>query len=355
MNTDTSLYDEFSSPSINLGSSSKPFNFFIFIMLIVIMFVMIVPWNKIIKNKEGMSGGTLTQLFAQDSQDVYLKSNVDKIATGNFNLMWNDPTRITASFQNRGSPLESIYLPDTSMNPNPYALRVSNNYADNFGNKSAIPVKNIKEITRIDNEGIINSKSNINVGKNPNLNMNPYANQHVNQHVNQHPNSYPNSCPKSKLILPFNSVNSDNSNSSKPIGKDVLPSTLPIGDLSRNPYELAFVGEQIAKTSYDANNLPKMTEWTPSDYLFQDYYNQLLYNKDCIKDPASCGGGEGGSRLGEDFNQATKAKPFVTISGNTFYPDGYVGSYFIEPPFDISKPYPFMPNSNLPPDPIRMG
>ena len=336
MNTDTSLYDDFSSPSINLGSSSKPFNFFIFIMLIVILFVMIVPWNKIMKSREGMSGGTLTQLFAQDSQDVYLKSNVDKIATGNFNLMWNDPTRITASFQNRGSPLDSIYLPDTSMNPNPYALKVSNAYADNFGNKSAIPVKNINEITRIDNEGLINT------GKNPNTNVNPYSNSNLKSNSNSN----------SKLILPFNS---DNSSSDKPIGKDVLPSTLPIGDLSRNPYELAFVGEQIAKTSFDANNLPKMTEWTPSDYLFQNYYNELLYNKNCIKDPASCGGGAGGSRLGEDFNQATKAKPFVTISGNTFYPDGYVGSYFIEPPFDISKPYPFMPDSNLPPDPIKLG
>lgn len=301
----TSTYDDFSTPSINLGIPSKPFNFFVLVLLIIVIFILIVPWNKIPNhdNKEGMSGGTLTQLFAQDSQDVYLKSNVNKIATGNFNLMFNDPTRITASFQNRGSPLDSIYLPDTSMNPNPYALEVSNKYADNITNTRAKKIPN--PILSIDWDS--NSNSN------------------------------------SKLILPFDST------SNKPIPNNVLPSTLQFKDLDHNPYELAFVGEQISKTKTDADNLPQMTSWTKSDYLFQDYYNKLLYNKDCIKDPGACGGGAGGFRLGEDFNQATKAKPYVTISGNTFYPDSYVGSYFIEPPFDISKPYPFMPNSNLPP------
>ena len=67
------------------------------------------------------------------------------------------------------------------------------------------------------------------------------------------------------------------------------------------------------------------------------------------------GGGSGGYRLGEDFVQATKAKAFVNLDGNIFYPDSYVGSYFTEPNFDIVKPYPFMPTSNLPPSSIKMG
>mgnify|MGYP003386012779 CR=1 FL=1 len=76
---------------------------------------------------EGMSGGTLTQLFAQDAQDVNLKGNVDQLATGNFNLFWNQPSRISQGTQ-RGTPLPKIRLPHTSMNPN---LNESNTVTEN--------------------------------------------------------------------------------------------------------------------------------------------------------------------------------------------------------------------------------
>jgi ribosomal protein S8 len=42
-----------------------------------------------------MTNGTLTQLFANDTQDMYLKSNIDKYASGDFQLNWNHPTKLT--------------------------------------------------------------------------------------------------------------------------------------------------------------------------------------------------------------------------------------------------------------------
>jgi len=301
-----SIYD-ISEPSFSFGKTDKPFNFFMFIILIIIFFIIIIPWNKLNlanNNLEGMTGGTLTQLFANDSQDVYLKSNVDKLATGNFNLFWNQPTRIANTFQNRGSPLDSIYLPDTSMNPNPYALEVSNDYANNILNKRA------KKVNYIPNPILQNSPNN-------------------NSDLSIKKNILP-----SGLPLPPNPNNPAN------------PANPPNPPNPPNPYELDFVGKQIAKTEQQANNLPVMTHWTGTDYLYQGLYDNLLYNKNCIGDPSSCGGGAGGYRLGEDFVEPSKALDNVNISGNTFYPDSYVGSYFHTPNFDIVKPYPFIPSTN---------
>jgi len=77
--------------------------------LYVIIFILaiIVLYFYLNRNVENMTGGTLTQLFANDSQDTYLKSNVDNLATGKFNLFWNQPSRVANTFMNRGSPLPS--------------------------------------------------------------------------------------------------------------------------------------------------------------------------------------------------------------------------------------------------------
>ena len=44
---DSSTSYDISQPSISLGSTNKPFNFFMFIILIVIVFIIIIPWNKL--------------------------------------------------------------------------------------------------------------------------------------------------------------------------------------------------------------------------------------------------------------------------------------------------------------------
>ena len=279
-------------------------NLLIFIIVIIIIVIIIIIWTNLNLFKEGMSNGTLTQLFANDSQDVYLKSNIDKLATGNFDLFWNQPTRVANTFMNRGSPLPTFILPDTPMNPNPYPIVASNNYTDYIINQTSDKPNKI-----------IKSKKN---KKNKNsINYNNYNNS------NNSPGTYPNNVLPSSLPMPLN------------------PNNPP------NPYELTKVAEQISKTKEQSDNLPAMTTWKEKDYLYQKLYDNLLYDKNCLKDPSSCGGGAGGFRLGEDFVQATKAKPFVEISGDTFFPDSYVGSYFTEPTFDIVKPYPYMPNSTI--------
>jgi hypothetical protein len=87
-----------SSSNINKESNNT---LYIFLTIVGIIVLCIYTNSK----KENMTGGTLTQLFANDSQDTYLKSNVDNLATGQFDLYWNQPTRIANTFLNRGSPL----------------------------------------------------------------------------------------------------------------------------------------------------------------------------------------------------------------------------------------------------------
>lgn len=348
---------DISKPFINLGENNKPFDFFMFIILIILFFIVTIPWNKIQFTRENMSGGTLTQLFAQDSQDVYLKGNVDKLATGNYNLFFNQPTRVANTFMNRGSPLPSFILPDTPMNPNPYAYQVSNGYTDNILNKQAKRPTMPNPIFALENilpDQVKNNKNNKNKVR-PVLPAETQDYESVNgnkqqqtdylAHTNTH--TYSQSNDKKKLN------NKKKLNSVPTIGDNILPSSLqmPVNPTRpANPYELSNVAKQIAVTKETADNLPAMTQWSPRDYLYQGYLDNLLYNKDCIKDPASCGGGAGGFRLGEDYVQATKAKPFVSLDGNTFYTDSYTGSYFIEPNFDIMRPIPYMPDSNLPPN-----
>ena len=85
--------------------SMRTFNIIVFIFIICIFIICLTVLGIFDKGQENMSGGTLTQMYAQDSQDVYLKSNVDQIATGKFDLFWNQPTMVANSFLNRGAPL----------------------------------------------------------------------------------------------------------------------------------------------------------------------------------------------------------------------------------------------------------
>lgn len=82
----------------NKSCYSLTFIFFITIILII-LYQYMKPCKRIVietKNQEHMSPGTLTQMYAQDAQDTYLKGNVDQISTGNFVLQWGQPTRIAS-------------------------------------------------------------------------------------------------------------------------------------------------------------------------------------------------------------------------------------------------------------------
>jgi len=351
MSSFVSSYTDISTPKISLGKDDKSFNFLMFIIVIIVFFIVVIPWDKLGKKYERMSGGTVAQMFAQDSQDVYLKSNVDKIATGNFDLYWNQPTRQGMNvFQNRGYPLYSILLPDTPMNPNANLLEVSNNYVDNIINNEVYKKEN--ELT------FTNPVLKLNTVLPNVLKSKPKINSLDPEEIKDYQTVDVNDSEKTNYLTLSDSINTPKQlkslglvkkNKSVPtIPKHILPSSLPIQVLANsNPYDLSKVAKQVAKTKNTSDNLPALTQWTPEDYLFQAYTDRAINERNCIKDPASCTyGTSGGSRLNDGFIQSTKAVSNVNLDGNFFYPDSYVGSYFAQPNFDINKPYPFIPNGN---------
>ena len=70
--------------------------------------------------------------------------------------------------------------------------------------------------------------------------------------------------------------------------------------------------------------------------------------ENCYTNPQACGNGAGGYRLGSDFVEPSTAKPFVSLQGNLYMPDQYVGSYWIAPEPDIMKPLPVVANGLYP-------
>lgn len=343
-----SLQSDISQPEISLGKDDKPFIFFMFIIIIIAFVIVAIPWDKLTKKREGMSGGTMAQMFAQDSQDVYLKGNVDKLATGNFNLFWNQPTREANVFQNRGQPLYSILLPDTPMNPNPNMLEVSNNYVDNIIDNEVNRKENkltfSNPVLTLDNVLPKQSKSKSQI--NPLVPNETKDYETVNGDTQSQTDylSLPETKQTAKSKKNIKQINSTSTTSTLP--PNVLPSNIPIQILANsNPYELAKVAKQVSTQKSTTDNLPRMTNWTPEDYLFQAYTDRTINKKDCLNDPASCIGFAGGRRL-DDFVQSTKTVPYVNLDGNTFYPDSYLGSYWYPVNFDINKPYPFIPKAN---------
>ena len=104
------------------------FNGLIIFLVIIIILIIYNIYNyncnynnsNIQQEVENMTAGTLTQLYANDQQDLYLKGNVDNLATGNFMLNWNQPSRLTDIVPNRGLLLvpndnvnKKVFYPDS--------------------------------------------------------------------------------------------------------------------------------------------------------------------------------------------------------------------------------------------------
>ena len=124
METSTTSTDIFSPSSSSLSDifdNSSNSSTWIYILILLAVFGFI--YYNLSNSAEHMTGGTLTQLFANDMQDTYLKGNVDQLATGNFLLHWNQPTRVASGYgygngvPNRGQLLSTI--PQVSVNPGP--------------------------------------------------------------------------------------------------------------------------------------------------------------------------------------------------------------------------------------------
>jgi hypothetical protein len=86
------------------------------VLCIIVIVVVVLFITEVFDIKEGMSGGTLTQMFAQDNQNANLNSMSPGVGSGNFDLFFNQPTRVASGTQ-RGTPLNKIALPETNMNP----------------------------------------------------------------------------------------------------------------------------------------------------------------------------------------------------------------------------------------------
>jgi hypothetical protein len=234
--------ESITSSSSNFYNTTKnKLNFWVLLFVTIGIVVFIMFYNEKSK-KEHMTAGTATQMFANDAQDVYTKSGVANDATGNFNLYWNQPTRVTGTWPNRGQLLPQVVLPMV-------AALENNNDPNNL------------DITLTTNEA---------------------EKEAYNKLVNK-------------------------------VYKDKM--------------------DRLKK--YIDN--PKSNE-----------FMQRNCGENCYVNPASCGNGHGGYRLGSDFVEASEAKPFVSLQGSVYYPDEYVGSYWIQPVPDINKPLPVIANG-LPP------
>lgn len=70
--------------------------------------------------------------------------------------------------------------------------------------------------------------------------------------------------------------------------------------------------------------------------------NDQVVQLNCVNDPASCGSGAGGRRLGQDLNDPpnnNNLKPFVGLLGNIDnYENSYTGTYYTPPLNDIMRP-----------------
>lgn len=240
------------SNDIGVKSDKQPCNYVLLIIIFIVVLLVIFWFNSSFNPKydrdnkdnkndklEHMTGGTLTQMFANDSQDVNIKSGINNLASGDFNLYWNQPTRVAYTYPNRGGLLPSTIVPIVSAIEN-----------GNTPNSVDIPTYN----------------------------------------------------PNEKIAY---------------------------------QHDLAVLEEE---------NRVKLLE-NNSKFLQQNC------GEKCYTNPQSCGNGEGGYRLGSDWVEPSKAKPFVSLQGNVYYPDQYVGEYWLSPVPDIYKPLPVIANG-IPPLPF---
>ena len=104
--------------NMNLGGPLDKNSVMSVLIIIVLIVITVYIILRVFKPSalEHMSGGTLTQLFAQDAQNTNLNSASPGIQSNDFNLFWNQPTRIAQGTQ-RGTPLKQIALPNTAMSP----------------------------------------------------------------------------------------------------------------------------------------------------------------------------------------------------------------------------------------------
>ena len=168
--------------------------FYNIVVIVVVFYVIYVLYKYFSYSENFMSTGVISDLFGKDIQDLNLNSGVKNIASGNYNLMWNNPSRITDTLPNRGG----FYL---SQNQKPLIVKNSDynqvpNGLLNDNGKNEILNNDYETIKTTSNNCIIDNPSCGNGDGGYRLNgdiVNPLLNSNSPEMVNGslfYPNSY---------------------------------------------------------------------------------------------------------------------------------------------------------------------
>jgi hypothetical protein len=374
-------------------------------------------------------------------QDTHLKGNVDQLATGNFLLHWNQPTRIASGYgfnngvPNRGQLLSTIPQVKTSVLPSPVSnasfdqnqrrnVNVQNilNSVDStpfnrINKKSTVysypGIKNILINQKKDeedsvkklNESLVNDCSNCSDcagcpmcllnNQEQQIKANNITDPVVNNkseslNIEKFDSGLTSSVMPSKMykLLGDKLINNcnkcknkkvenfDSNNYLSVLNKELRENTngcancpqsrcinCPLRNLSK-PQLCANSDE--CELGYPCSTCKTKNYLNARDQVVDDHDHQVQQNtedfssinaiptdkkcstcpKNTFIDLASFGNGEGGYRLGTNWNNATTGpSPIDVTESLVYYPDSYVGSYFINPTPDIMHPYAVIPSS----------
>ena len=139
--------------SYNLSNNSNNIYKIIFFVGLVVVLYFIYNYERTL---EGMAPGIIDQMYAKDQQDMAFTGGIDNIATGKFNLFYNQPTLIANTNNNRGQlyPSPQFNRDGVSTNLNNYSnmIKLQNDVANINNDNTANNYNNINEINKLSNK-----------------------------------------------------------------------------------------------------------------------------------------------------------------------------------------------------------
>jgi hypothetical protein len=125
----------------------------IFIIIFSIIYCLLSnKWKCKCNNIEKMSPGVIDQLFAKDQQDMHLNAKMGNIASGRFNLFWNQPTLIANTTTNRGklyNPPNYILGNNSSNTNHAKMVKLTKDVANINNNNTRLGNNNVLEIEKL--------------------------------------------------------------------------------------------------------------------------------------------------------------------------------------------------------------
>jgi hypothetical protein len=155
----------------NLATGVHDDRTFMMALLAIVALIIIYMWVSKSNKREGfMAPGVIDQLFAKDAQDTYINSNINNLASADFELYWNNPSRITDVLPNRGALVlpenqVAVGVPTGLLSPSPSATPdggASQITSANGGKIADSPYASVTEIAKPIG-AIINENLNANI------------------------------------------------------------------------------------------------------------------------------------------------------------------------------------------------